>query len=45
MQNDTGGFGGGHGQMSHLASSFPSVLSLALVAGQDAYKLVDRRAM
>ncbi|QKX55641.1 uncharacterized protein TRUGW13939_02738 [Talaromyces rugulosus] len=45
MQNDTGGFGGGHGQMSHLASSFPAVLCLALVAGQAAYKLVDRRAM
>ncbi|KAF3393102.1 Protein farnesyltransferase subunit beta [Talaromyces pinophilus] len=44
-QNPTGGFGGGHGQMSHLASTFPAVLSLALVGGEEAYKVVDRRAM
>ncbi|KAH8697720.1 CaaX farnesyltransferase beta subunit Ram1 [Talaromyces proteolyticus] len=45
MQNEKGGFGGGHGQMSHLASTFPAVLCLALVGGHDAYKLVDRKAM
>ncbi|KAL1995824.1 hypothetical protein VTN49DRAFT_690 [Thermomyces lanuginosus] len=45
MQNSGGGFGGGHGQMSHLACSFAAVLSIALVGGADAYELVDRRAM
>lgn len=44
-QNKTGGFGGGHGQMSHLASTFPAILSLALVGGDDAYEVVDRKAM
>ncbi|EEH07227.1 CaaX farnesyltransferase beta subunit Ram1 [Histoplasma capsulatum G186AR] len=45
MQNSTGGFGGGHGQMSHCASSYALVLSLALVGGQDAFKLINRTAM
>ncbi|OAT06004.1 protein farnesyltransferase subunit beta [Blastomyces gilchristii SLH14081] len=45
MQNPTGGFGGGHGQMSHCASSYALILSLALVGGQDAFKLVNRTAM
>lgn len=44
-QNPSGGFGGGHGQMSHLASTFPAILSLALVGGEAAYNVVDRRAM
>ncbi|KAL2002027.1 hypothetical protein VTN02DRAFT_780 [Thermoascus thermophilus] len=45
MQNATGGFGGGHGQMSHCASTYAAILSLAMVGGEDAFKLVDRRAM
>ncbi|BDD58308.1 hypothetical protein MPDQ_000399 [Monascus purpureus] len=45
MQNSTGGFGGGHGQASHAASSYAALLSLALVGGEEAYKLVDRQAM
>lgn len=45
MQNTTGGFAGGFGQTSHLATSYATVLSLALVGGQDAYDVVDRRAM
>lgn len=45
MQNRTGGFAGGFGQTSHLATTYASVLSLALVGGRDAYDLVDRRAM
>jgi protein farnesyltransferase subunit beta len=32
MQNFGGGFGGGHGMMSHLAPSYATTLSLALVA-------------
>lgn len=45
MQNPTGGFGGGHGQMSHCAPSYAVTLSLAMVGGEDAYKLIDRTAM
>lgn len=46
MQNPTtGGFGGGHGQTSHLASSYAAILSLAMVGTPDAFALVDRQAM
>ncbi|THC89166.1 hypothetical protein EYZ11_011383 [Aspergillus tanneri] len=45
MQNPTGGFGGGHGQMSHCASSYAAVLSLAMVGGEEAFQLIDRKAM
>lgn len=45
MQNPTGGFGGGHGQMSHVASSYAAVLSLAMVGGEETYRLIDRKAM
>ncbi|KAG8157478.1 hypothetical protein KVR01_012520 [Diaporthe batatas] len=45
MQNDTGGFGGGNGQMSHLATTYAMVLALALAGGDSVYEVVDRRAM
>ncbi|KAL9097128.1 MAG: hypothetical protein Q9165_000555 [Trypethelium subeluteriae] len=45
LQNATGGFGGGHGQLSHIASSYACVLSLAIVGGEEALELVDRKAM
>ncbi|KAL2835143.1 terpenoid cyclases/protein prenyltransferase alpha-alpha toroid [Aspergillus cavernicola] len=45
MQNPTGGFGGGHGQISHCASSYAAVLSLAMVGGEEALNLIDRQAM
>ncbi|KJZ71145.1 hypothetical protein HIM_09444 [Hirsutella minnesotensis 3608] len=45
MQNETGGFGGGFGQTSHLATTYATVLSLALVGGEDAFEVVDRRSM
>ncbi|PTU24265.1 hypothetical protein P175DRAFT_0505943 [Aspergillus ochraceoroseus IBT 24754] len=45
MQNPTGGFGGGHGQISHCASSYAAVLSLAMVGGEEAFRLIDRREM
>lgn len=45
MQNASGGFAGGFGQTSHLATTYATVLSLALVGGEDAYEIVDRRAM
>lgn len=45
MQNPTGGFGGGGGQLSHLATTYAVVLALALVGGEEAYEVVDRKAM
>jgi protein farnesyltransferase subunit beta len=45
MQNPTGGFGGGHGQFSHIATSYATVLSLVMVGGEEALELVDRKAM
>ena len=45
MQNPNGGFGGGHGQTSHAAPSYAVVLSLAMVGGNEALDLIDRRAL
>ena len=45
MQNPTGGFSAGNGQVSHLGSTYAAVLALALVGGDEAYNVVDRRAM
>lgn len=45
IQNVSGGFGGGFGQDSHLATTYATVLALMLVGGEEAYKVVDRRAM
>ncbi|KAJ2891681.1 terpenoid cyclases/protein prenyltransferase alpha-alpha toroid [Zalerion maritima] len=45
MQNPTGGFGGGFGQTSHLATSYAVILALAIVGGGALYDVIDRRAM
>ena len=45
MQNASGGFGGGHGQYSHLAGTYAVILSLALVGGEAAYSLTNRESM
>lgn len=45
MQNDAGGFGGGNDQLSHLATTYAIVLSMALVGGENVYEVVDRRAL
>lgn len=45
MQNHTGGFGGGYGHYSHLAATYATLLTLALVGGEQTYSLVDRTAM
>jgi protein farnesyltransferase subunit beta len=45
MQNPDGGFGGGGGQLSHLATSYAVVLAIALVGGEEAYEVIDRKAM
>lgn len=42
LQNSTGGFGGGYGQLSHCAGSYATVLALAAVGGLE---VVDRAAM
>lgn len=42
LQNRSGGFGGGHGQLSHCAGTYATVLALACVGGLD---MVDRKAM
>ncbi|KAG8530915.1 uncharacterized protein KY384_004272 [Bacidia gigantensis] len=44
-QNAGGGFGGGHGFLSHAAPSYAAVLSLAMVGGEEALDLIDRRAL
>lgn len=44
-QNPGGGFGGGHGQLSHLAPSYTTVLSLATVGGTESVDLIDRRSL
>ncbi|KAG5437281.1 hypothetical protein PCANB_001074 [Pneumocystis canis] len=43
LQLDSGGFGGGHGQIAHLASTYASVMSLCLVANDDAYNCINRQ--
>lgn len=45
LQNAGGGVAGGFGQTSHLATTYATVLALTLVGGEDAYDVVDRRAM
>lgn len=45
IQNVSGGFGGGNGQMSHLAPTYGIVLALAMVGGNKALDIIDRRAM
>ena len=45
FQNEEGGFGGGHGHFSHIATSYASVLSLLLVGGSEALDLVNRKTM
>lgn len=45
LQHPEGGFGGGFGQMAHLAPAYAVVLALAMVGGEEALGVVDRRAM
>ncbi|KAI5362015.1 Putative terpenoid cyclases/protein prenyltransferase alpha-alpha toroid [Septoria linicola] len=42
LQNSSGGFGGGHGQLSHCAGTYATLLALAAVGGLE---VVDRKAM
>lgn len=45
IQNATGGFGGGNGQMSHLAPTYAILLALAIVGGDETLDVIDRRTM
>ena len=45
IQNISGGFGGGSGQFSHLATTYATILALAIMGGEDAYQVIDRRAL
>ncbi len=45
MQHPDGGFGGGHGQIAHLAPTYAAILSLAIVGTEEAYQVTDRRKL
>ena len=44
-QNIDGGYGGGHGQLSHCAPSYAAILSLAMVGAGEALDSIDRRSL
>jgi protein farnesyltransferase subunit beta len=44
-QHPDGGFGGGFGQMGHLACSYAAVLSLAAAGGPESYDTINRKTM
>ena len=44
-QAPSGGFGGGRGQLPHLAPSFAAVSALVILGGEYAYSVIDRCAM
>jgi len=44
-QHPQGGFGGGHGQLAHLAPTYAAVNTLALFGDEEAFQIVDRKKM
>ena len=42
LQNPTGGFGGGSGQISHAAVTYAAINALAIIGTNEAYDLIDR---
>ncbi|KRZ20430.1 Protein farnesyltransferase subunit beta, partial [Trichinella pseudospiralis] len=44
-QSPTGGFGGGPGQMPHLATTYAAVMALCIVGTEEAYQAIDRPAL
>ena len=44
-QHPEGGFGGGHGQLPHLAATYAATLSLVMVGGAAAYESINRKSM
>lgn len=45
IQHPTGGYGGGYGQLPHLACTYAGVLSLAMAGGTATYDSIDRKNM
>lgn len=45
FQNESGGFGGGYGQASHLATTYAAVMALALTNNEDTWRQIDREKM
>lgn len=41
-QNPSGGFGGGPGQISHLAPTYAAVNALIILGTEEAYKVINR---
>ncbi|KAJ3040696.1 hypothetical protein HDV00_010589 [Rhizophlyctis rosea] len=44
-QHPSGGFGGGPGQLAHLATTYAAVNALAIVGTKEAYDVVDRHSL
>ncbi|KAF2744045.1 CaaX farnesyltransferase beta subunit Ram1 [Sporormia fimetaria CBS 119925] len=44
-QHPDGGYGGGHGQLPHLAPTYAAILSLAIAGGAAAYESINRRSL
>lgn len=44
-RNEDGGFGGGFGQISHLAPTYAAVLSAAIIGTEEAYELIDKEKL
>ncbi|KAI9296528.1 farnesyltransferase subunit beta-like protein [Neoconidiobolus thromboides FSU 785] len=45
MQNPDGGFGGGPGQISHLAATYAAVSSLMLIGNEEAYNVINKETL
>lgn len=45
QNKETGGFGGGPGQISHLASTYAAVNCLMIIGTEKAYKIIDREKL
>ncbi|CCG83310.1 CaaX farnesyltransferase beta subunit Ram1 [Taphrina deformans PYCC 5710] len=44
-QHPDGGFGGGNGQMAHLAPTYAIILAIATLGDESVYSVVDRRKL
>jgi len=44
-QNESGGFGGGPGQISHLAPTYAAVNALCILGGEDSLSVINRTSL
>ena len=44
-QNEKGGFGGGPGQMSHLAPTYAAINALTIIGTEEAYESINRKTL